>query len=157
MKPSAAATPEAPPAAATPPPATVAPQVETAEPAVAPVPSNRPFEEPALPPIAPTNTGTKQAGGSTGPAKPALPADPCARCLSAAGSKNFGAAASAYGACTDAGQKAKCGSMIKNDAPGAAKAAAYNGQCPQAKAIMAAGQSAGAPTRVFADVIKTCK
>ncbi|HEX7669797.1 MAG TPA: serine/threonine-protein kinase, partial [Polyangiaceae bacterium] len=155
MKPSAPVTMEAPPAAATPPPATIAPQVAPLEPAASPVPSSRPVEEAALPPATPT-TGPKQTG-STGPTKPALPADPCARCLSAAASRNFGAASSAYGACTDAGQKAKCGSIIKSSAPDAARSLAFNGQCAQAKAAMAAGENMGAPARLFADVVKTCK
>jgi hypothetical protein len=155
MKPSVPATVEAPPAAAAPPPATVAPQVAPPEPAAPPVPSGRPVEEAMLPPVVPA-TATKQTG-STGPAKPALPADPCARCLSAVGSRNFGAASSAYGACTDAGQKAKCGALIKSGAPEAAKSLAFNGQCAQAKAVMAAGQNLGTPARLFADVLKTCK
>jgi tRNA A-37 threonylcarbamoyl transferase component Bud32 len=155
MKPSEPVAVEAPPAAATPPPATIAPQAAPPEPATPPTPSSRPVEEAVLPPVAPTTP--KQTASTGGPAKPALPADPCARCLSAAASRNFGAASSAYGSCTDAAQKAKCGDIIKSGTPEAAKSAAFNGNCAQAKAAMAAGQSLGAPARLFADVIKTCK
>jgi hypothetical protein len=135
--------------------ATVAPQVETAEPVATavPVPTNPPAEVPATP----ARTATRPATGSTTPSKPAPAKDPCAACLSAAGSGNYGAAGSAYAACTDAGQKARCGALIHGGASEAAKSAALNGNCAQAKSIMAAGMSAGVPSRAFGEVTKNCK
>jgi hypothetical protein len=45
---------------------------------------------------------------------------------------------------------------VRGAAPAAAKAAAFNGQCGQAKAIAAGAQAMGAPAKAFRDVEKNC-
>ncbi len=62
-------------------------------------------------------------------------------------SQNVGAASAAYAKCTDAGKKALCSAKAKTNAPSQAGAAAKNGKCGQAKAVIAAanGMGAGSP------------
>jgi hypothetical protein len=47
--------------------------------------------------------------------------------------------------CTDDAKKQACTAQIRRSTASAAKHAALNGNCDQAKAIIAAGQSVGAP------------
>jgi hypothetical protein len=47
--------------------------------------------------------------------------------------------------CTDDAKKQACTAQIRRAAPSAAKHAALNGNCGQAKAIVAAAQSVGVP------------
>jgi hypothetical protein len=92
----------------------------------------------------PASTGTattpKATGGPTGtPPK----GDGCDACQSAAASGNASAVASALGRCTDEGKKAACKAALQRTAAGAVKAAAMNGQCDRAKALVQAAAAAG--------------
>ena len=71
---------------------------------------------------------------------------PCHACITAARSRDIMAAAKHARTCTDAGEKAICVSAVKAAAPSAAVAAAFNGNCSQARAIAAAAKSMGAGT-----------
>ncbi|HVW24769.1 MAG TPA: protein kinase [Polyangiaceae bacterium] len=81
----------------------------------------------------------------------------CAACISAAGSGNLVAAASAYRSCTDAAQKSQCAGMAKSRAESAVQTAAFNGSCPQAKAIAAAAESMGVPSGNFKRILSQAK
>jgi hypothetical protein len=72
---------------------------------------------------------------------------PCHSCIAAARSGNVTTAAKHARACTDAAEKAICVSAVKASAPRAAVAAAFNGNCSQARAIVAAANSMGAGTK----------
>jgi hypothetical protein len=133
--------------------------VETAAPTPSPAAATA-----AAPEHVVEHTGTSKAGTTTAPAggtagKPPPPAskDPCGACISAASGGNIAGAGASFGACTDAAQKSHCAQLIRAGAPAAAQEAAFNGRCPQAKAIAAAGQSAGVSARVFANALKACK
>jgi hypothetical protein len=65
-------------------------------------------------------------------------------------------AAANYRNCNDAGQKAQCSAAARNQAPGAAKTAAFNGNCSQAKAIVAAATAMGASSVALNNAVKTC-
>jgi serine/threonine-protein kinase len=171
MKPTQADTP--PTTVATPTtPATVAP-VETTEPTTAPATGQPAVPETAAPvatgePQKPTHTATG-AGTGTGSKTQTQPAASassaassaggggCAGCISAARAGNFGAAAAAFKGCTDPGQKAECTGLMRGKAPGAAQAAAFNGDCPKAKSIMAAAQALGVPAGAFQAASNACK
>jgi eukaryotic-like serine/threonine-protein kinase len=82
---------------------------------------------------------------TTTPTKPAVDtAKACDNCISAASGGNIQGAASNYARCTDAAKKATCSAKASRSAPDAAAAAARNGNCAQAKAIIAAAQRMGA-------------
>jgi serine/threonine-protein kinase len=157
-------------------PAKIAPVVDptdTAPPPVAPPPEATP---PQTPPATGKPPGTKPAPApsqkpadptpvtpppaTTPPPPPKQPdppkGDPCQACLSAASSGNYSGAAAAYGRCSDAGQKSSCASIVRGSAPAAAKAAAFNGNCGQAKAIAAGAQVMGVPGKAFKEVQKNC-
>jgi len=55
------------------------------------------------------------------------------------------AAAAALQSCTDEAKKKACLGAIRRQAPQAAQAAAMNGNCGQAQAIIAAAERAGVP------------
>jgi len=55
-------------------------------------------------------------------------------------------AAQVYAACSEGTEKKECLKRIKAAAPNAAKAAARNGQCDRARAIIAAAEHIGAST-----------
>jgi hypothetical protein len=97
-------------------------------------------------PIQTSKTGTPPAAGTgTGKATPPpSAANACDACIAAANAGNISAAASDLSRCTDAAKKALCTSAARNNAPQAVKSAALNGNCAQAKAILAAAQSIGA-------------
>ncbi|MGC4091716.1 MAG: protein kinase [Polyangiaceae bacterium] len=88
-----------------------------------------------------TTTPPKGTGGGTAPPKPA--AGNCDACSSLASREQITAAVAAMNSCSDAAKKAACGNDIRRAAPNAAKHAALNGNCAQAKAIVAAAQAAG--------------
>jgi serine/threonine-protein kinase len=141
----------APPPEATPPQPT--PATGTKPPPAKPAPSaQKPPEQPTPvtpPPVTPP------------PAKPTPPpeaprGDPCQACLAAASAGNIPSAAASYNRCSDAGQKSSCAGIVRGRAPAAAKAAAFNGNCAQAKAIAAGGQAMGVPAKAFGDVQKNC-
>jgi serine/threonine-protein kinase len=154
-------------------PAKIAPQIDTTTPAT---PDTVPVPEQTPTPVAPVGTKpttkptpatTTPATTTTPPATTTTPAtkppvesgggNACAACISAASAGNFGSAAASYNACSDPGQKASCGGIIKGRAPAAAQAAAFNGNCGQAHTIASAGQAAGLPAKAFAAALKACK
>jgi eukaryotic-like serine/threonine-protein kinase len=81
----------------------------------------------------------------------------CAACISAASSGNLLAAASAYRSCSDAAQKSQCSGMARSRAESAVQTAAFNGSCPQAKAIAAAAESMGVPSGNFKRILSQAK
>jgi eukaryotic-like serine/threonine-protein kinase len=95
--------------------------------------------------VAPVET-SKQPTSSTKPSTPvpASPTQACDACIAAASAGNISGAAVNFSRCTDAAKKAQCTQAAKRNAPGAAKSAALNGNCQQAKAIIAAAQALGA-------------
>jgi serine/threonine protein kinase len=96
-------------------------------------------------PIETSKTGTGPAStGTTKSSTPAPAANTCDACIAAASSGNISGAASDFARCTDAAKKAQCSQAARNNAPNAVKSAALNGNCAQAKAIIAAAQSIGA-------------
>lgn len=104
------------------------------EPTATGVPSTAP-----QPSVKPTTTTTGTGG------KPVIdPAKACDACIAAAQGGNIGGASAAYSKCTDAGKKSQCSGIARGKAPGAARAAALNGKCPQAKGTIAAAKSMGA-------------
>jgi serine/threonine-protein kinase len=91
-----------------------------------------------------TGTGTGTPPKGTGGAASTPPkGDSCDACLAAASSGNASGVASALGRCTDEGKKAACKSALQRTAGGAVKAAALNGQCDRAKALVQAAAAAG--------------
>ena len=100
-----------------------------------------------------SNTGTKPPTESTKPPS----GNPCAACITAAGSGNIVAAANAYRSCSDAAEKSQCSGMIRSRAVGAVQTAAFNGNCTQAKAIAAAAESMGVPGGALKGALATCK
>ncbi len=96
-------------------------------------------------PIEISKTGTGPAStGTTKSSTPAPAANACDACIAAASSGNISGAAADFARCTDAAKKAQCSQTARNNAPAAVKSAALNGNCGQAKAILAAAQSIGA-------------
>ena len=96
-----------------------------------------------------TTTGGQPAtGGATQPAatQPAsgAPNAACGQCLSAAQSSNLTAAAAAFKTCNSDAEKARCRSAVVGVAPTLVKNAAFNGQCDQARGLIAAAQAMGA-------------
>jgi serine/threonine-protein kinase len=92
-----------------------------------------------------TATGGKPSGTSPAPAQTSGPAgDACAQCIAAARTGNVTGAVGSYGKCTDPAQKERCSRHARAAAPQLARAAAFNGQCAQAKAIIAAAANMGA-------------
>lgn len=102
-----------------------------------------------VPPVEPTKTPATNTGGGTKPtttptAAPATGAKACEACIAAANSGNVTGAATNFQRCDDAAKKQQCSSAVRNKAPNAAKFAALNGNCAQAKAIIQAAQGLGA-------------
>ncbi|HMJ11580.1 MAG TPA: serine/threonine-protein kinase [Polyangiaceae bacterium] len=67
----------------------------------------------------------------------------CDACVSAAQSGSIQAAAGHFSRCDDAGKKQRCRGIALGKAPGLVQAAAFNGQCGQARAINAAARAMG--------------
>jgi tRNA A-37 threonylcarbamoyl transferase component Bud32 len=99
-------------------------------------------------------TGKATSTGATGTTKPPAAKDPCDACLAAAASGNASAAAGSFSKCTDAAKKQACTSAIKKNAGGAANAAALNGNCSQANAIIAAAKGMGAGSGLLDKALK---
>jgi serine/threonine-protein kinase len=97
----------------------------------------------ATPTAKPTATSTA-APTATGGTKPPAGGDACDACISAAQSGSITTAAARANSCSDAGKKAQCVAAVRNAAPAAAVAAAFNGNCSQAKAIAAGAKAMGA-------------
>jgi tRNA A-37 threonylcarbamoyl transferase component Bud32 len=108
----------------------------------------------ATPSATSTATGKATSTGTTATAKPPAGKDPCDACLAAAASGNASAAAGSFSKCTDAAKKQACTSAIKKNAGGAAKAAANNGNCSQANAIIAAAKGMGAGSGLLDKALK---
>jgi len=141
--PAAATTPPATTPPATTPPATTTPPVATPTP-TAPVPT------PTLPVPQPTPPVSQPA--------PAAPAgDACTACVKFAMSRDIPAAARAYAQCTNPTQQKACSARAAATAPKAAETAAFNQQCDQAKAIMAAAAVMGVPEGRMAKARAACK
>jgi serine/threonine-protein kinase len=93
------------------------------------------------------NTGAQTATATataTASNPPAGANAACGQCVSAAQNGNFAAVVTAFQGCMDATEKAKCRSTVAGAAPAAVKRAAFNGQCTQAEAIIAAARQVGA-------------
>jgi len=119
---------------------TIEPLVPTAStPPVAALPAAG--GSPAVPPVETGKAVTPATGSKPAPLSGAKA---CDACIAAASAGNVSGAASNFSRCDDAAKKAACTSAAKNSAPSAAKAAALNGNCAAAKAIMAAAQAIGA-------------
>lgn len=159
MKPSQDGPPPTPVAVAAPV-AKIAPEADTAQPVdVAPAqPEAADPVQPSRPAavVAPSpRPGSKPSGPAPEKAKPA--ASGCDGCIAAASSGNFPGAAAAFGSCTDAALKAQCSGIARGRSGGAAKEAAFTGNCGKAKAIAAAGQAMGVDARVYNEALSACK
>jgi serine/threonine-protein kinase len=127
--------------------------VATLEPlaSAAPTPSataDTPTPNATVPPVEPVKTTATNPGGSK-PATPATPAPAsgakaCDACIAAANAGNASAAAANFSRCDDPNKKTTCSQVVRNKAPADARAAALNGNCAAAKAIIAAAQGLGA-------------
>src|SRR5688572_24968526 len=104
------------------------------------------------------STDPAVVASSPSPAQSKTPpaGDACDACIAAANSGNFAGAAKAASSCQDAAKKKQCTTTVKKSAPGAAQAAAFNGECGKAKAIAAAATSMGAGSSSLKSAIKTC-
>jgi serine/threonine-protein kinase len=121
-----------------------------------------------------TNPGNKSGGGSVKPASTSTGTKPgtstgtggapaahttapstttgtgttanaaCSQCATAAKNGNISSAAAAYQNCNDATAKSQCAALVRGAAPNIIKTAAFNGQCAEAKALIAAAQAMGA-------------
>ncbi|HET9934036.1 MAG TPA: protein kinase [Polyangiaceae bacterium] len=139
-------------------PSSAAPPANTGATTIAPLETAPPAPSVTAPPDSPTTPASPTH--STSPNTPATPktntgsttttpkpptGGNCDACASLASSENIGGAVAAMNSCTDAAKKASCGSAIRRAAPSAVKHAALNGNCSQAKGIIAAAQAAGVP------------
>ncbi len=141
---------------------TIAPQVETGSTgsaASAPAPTEtQPTATPK--PVHTAAPATHQTSKPVATAKPkpaANSAQACSACIAAAQGGNISGAAANYSRCTDASAKQRCAALARARAPGAARTAAFNGNCRQAKAIAAAARAMGAATGALNAAIASCK
>jgi serine/threonine-protein kinase len=99
----------------------------------------------AVAPLEPVKQAAPATVNKPAPATPAPPSvNACATCLNDAREGNISGAASNYARCSDPSEKARCAQAARNNAPQAAKSAALNGNCAQAKAIFVAAEALGA-------------
>jgi serine/threonine-protein kinase len=129
--------------------------LETAPPTVvasAPPVVSEPDGKTPKPPGAGQTPKPNSGGAVTTPPKPA--GGNCDACASLAGSENIQAAVAALNSCSDAAKKQACATAIRRSAPSAAKHAALNGNCGQAKAIVAAASAAGVAAGVLQNALK---
>jgi len=117
-----------------------------------------------VPPVEPTKTPATNTGGgtkptATTPAAPATGAKACDACIAAANSGNVASAAANAQRCDDAGKRQQCTNAVRSKAPQAANAAALNGNCQAAKAIIQAAQSLGATSPKLSSALagSSCK
>jgi len=99
-------------------------------------------------PTATSTTRPQPTATSTTPPPSSGGADACDACISAARGGNITGALASYRRCNDAGKKATCSERAASRAPNAAKVAARNGNCSQARAIVAAANAMGAGARM---------
>jgi serine/threonine-protein kinase len=128
-------------------PVTIAP-VETAPPpATVATPGTSTEVSPgqATAPATATKASASTSTGPAGSAKPAAGGGGCDACAQQASRENIPGAVASLRSCSDDAKKQACTALIRRSAPSAAKHAALNGNCGQAKAIVAAAQSVGAP------------
>lgn len=92
----------------------------------------------------PTTTKTTTASTGTGGTGKPPAGKACDNCIAAAQGGNIQGAAANYARCSDPGKKAQCQARAKASAPAAAKRAALNGNCAQAKGIINAANAMGA-------------
>jgi hypothetical protein len=126
-------------------PVTIAP-VETAPTPSIPTPATTEVAGAQTAPVANTNTGSKSGStAAAGSSKTPPPAGGggCDACIQQAGRENIPGAVASLRSCSDDAKKAACTAQIRRAAPSAAKHAALNGNCGQARAIVAAAQSVG--------------
>jgi serine/threonine-protein kinase len=132
--------------------ATIAPVEPDQPPAAdsaAPEASAAPADTADKKPVQPRPTSEKPA--------PKTSAQACDACISAASSGNIAAAAGNFARCTDPAKKADCRSKAKISAPNAARTAAFNGNCNQAKAIVRGAEAMGASSGPLTSAVATCK
>ena len=116
-----------------------------------------PVEKPITPG---TSTVTKPLPTTPPTAPPTTPpasnpAAACDACIAAANASNVSGAASNFQRCTDPAKKAQCVQAARNKAPAAARSAALNGNCPAARAIIAAAQAIGAVSPALNSALST--
>jgi serine/threonine-protein kinase len=99
---------------------------------------------PKAPPSGTAGGSAGASGGSAGSG--GGKSDTCDACIAAASSGNISGAAFNFKSCTDAAKKAQCSNAAKKQAPKLAAAAAKNGQCGQANAIISAAKAMDATT-----------
>jgi len=136
-------------------PATIAPQVDTGTiPTVAPTP---PASSSAAPPDTTPVKPTAQTNPTAKPTSTAPDPAACDACIAAARGGNIQGAAAKYRQCNDPGKKSACSAAVKRSAPDAARNAAFNGKCGQAKAIAAAAGAMGAGSPALNSAVASCK
>lgn len=131
--------------------ATIAPLGTQTDPPPAPA---TPDTATATPSATPTATSKTTSTSTSGTTKPPAVKDPCDACLAAASTGNASAASGHFAKCTDAAKKAACTAATKKNAKGAAEAAAKNGNCSQANAIIAAAKGMGAGSGLLDKALK---
>jgi predicted Ser/Thr protein kinase len=92
----------------------------------------------------PPSTATPPPTSTSPPSSQPSGKQACKACIQAARSGNTPAASGHYQRCDDASMKAQCSSQAKRQAPQAAKTAAFNGNCGQARAIISSANAMGA-------------
>jgi serine/threonine-protein kinase len=113
-----------------------------------------PAEDAATSPTTKPTVTTKPTTSTTGKVPNA---QACDACIAAAQGGNIQGASAAYARCTDAGKKSACSSHAKARAPAAAKAAAMNGNCAQAKGIQNAASAMGAGSGALSGALNGTK
>jgi serine/threonine-protein kinase len=106
--------------------------VDERSPATTQKPKPKPLPTPRVDP----KPDPKPAPGPTGSAA-------CEACIAAAQSGSLQAAAGHFNRCDDASKKQRCRALSVSKAPGLVRAAAFNGNCAQAKALAAAARAMG--------------
>jgi serine/threonine-protein kinase len=133
--------PAAPAPSTTPPPATTPAQT----PPVSTTPAPQPTPPAAQPPVSqPTPPVTQPAP------KPAPAPDGCALCAKAAANRDIVGAGQAYAQCSNPAGRQQCTQRVAQIAPKLAETAAFNQQCAQARAIIAAAAQMGVPPEKLA-------
>jgi eukaryotic-like serine/threonine-protein kinase len=133
---------------------TEVPPLDTVPP---PIPTPDPSVSAETPPPDPTKPKTSSSSKpSTTPSSKPPAGDACDICLNAAAGGNIAGAANAARNCKDEAKKKQCTQRVRGAAPAAAKAAAFNGQCGAAKAIVAAAEGMGAGSKGLTGAVKTC-
>jgi serine/threonine-protein kinase len=134
----------APTAPAQPAPSTTPAPSATPSPAAPPV-SPAPATQPTAP-KPPVNQPTPPVAQPTPKPAPSAPAaDGCAQCAKAAANRDIVGAGQAYAQCSNPAGRQQCTQRAAQVAPKLAETAAFNGQCPQARAIIAAATQMGVP------------